>query len=242
MNTQGPERLELPETPHERTSCHILLVSGDRRQTTPIYSRRNECCGLVTKGQPGRQASTSDCVGLARQGPWLHLTTVKSQTRDKGLRCWLPSSPCIPQSLPVTGSSRLDWHTLPLPWTLQEDKLTDFPPAALPYIFQPSRWPFVYFLGPGWLSAALPSPHKALYSPGCPCPHPRLYSPFIYNRLSSLPLWGIVKSFSSYFFLFIQPSTLGYNPASGLPIVEFWHLAKYSLNHSICVLSTTCTQ
>ena len=58
---------------------------------------------------------TYKLLSLQLQG---HPMPIGFQTQDKPLRClfniskrtWLPGSPSIPQSLPVTG---YDWHTAP---------------------------------------------------------------------------------------------------------------------------------
>lgn len=140
----------------------------------------------------------------------------RPQTRDKGLRCllmypsrcWLPGSPSIPQSLPVTGHSWLAYPAL-YPEFSNPGAGIPFPQLLFPYIIQTfgPRGPFG-LLAPGSL------------------PHP------ISSRLGSRPcsLWTLPDA-SGCFLLYIyyKPSPL---PQLGAVTSSFLSLSL-SLFHSV---------
>lgn len=143
-------------------------------------------------------------LGLKLETPWLRcLFNITKWT-------WLPGSPRIPQSSPVTGSF---WLTLPAsyPKLLQPRAWATLLPDALPYIIQPFWVPFSSTLyTPDSPLSPPSSPHWAwlkvtfsLASPWrlCLC----LCSPS-YKQLQTVSSTNhtYALSFLFYFFFFIQ--------------------------------------
>ena len=172
---------------------HALLKNGHPKESASRTGYSDSCFALWTQRLWQEDLKFKDILGYImkfclNKTKQKKMIIVRSQTWNKWMRCptyqskfWLPGSPSIPQSLPVTGFSWLAYPA-PYPELIQPRGWT-----ALPYLIYPF-WlpgPFCLLSWASWLLHLVPLAPLSLVS--MPLPHPHMTQGHVHWTLPDVP-------------------------------------------------------